>query len=59
MQYLRSNWPEVVALYRQALSLPDANRAHFLQTRCGLATPLFFEVQALLAAGEQRLTITQ
>jgi hypothetical protein len=58
LQYFRQNWPDVVFLYRQALSLPEADRSLFLQVRCGLATPVYFEVQALLAATEQRLTIT-
>lgn len=57
MQYFRCTWTEVVALYRQTLLVPEADRAPFLHARCGRQTPLYFEVQALLAASEQRRTI--
>jgi hypothetical protein len=57
LQYFRCSWTEVVALYRQTLLVPEADRAPFLQDKCGARSPVYFEVQALLAASEQRRTI--
>ncbi len=46
------SWTEVVAVYHQALTIPEADRTAYLQARCGVSTPLFFEVQALLVSRE-------
>lgn len=57
MSHLGTPWPKIIALYRQALPLPEADRIAFLQQQCGERTPLFYEVRSLLAGTEPRIWI--
>ena len=57
MSHLGTPWPKVVALYRQALPLEEADQIAFLQKHCGVQTPLFYEVRSLLAGTEPRVWI--
>lgn len=51
------SWPEVLALYQQALQLPEGDRHTFLNDCCGVNTALYFEVRSLLAGTEPRVWI--
>ncbi len=49
----QTDWQRVRAMFEQALELPPADRATFLDTQCAGQPELRAEVEALLAADEQ------